>query len=72
MTGALNLVSPDTIERRVLVAVELRDPITGLLAGRAMCIRAPGLAPPTVTRAGQRKSTDLVGGEAGTLDELGR
>jgi hypothetical protein len=58
MTVALTLLSPDTIKRRMLVALELIDPVTGRPSGGAMRVRAPGFAPPTVTRAGQIVWTD--------------
>ncbi|MEI9852786.1 MAG: hypothetical protein WDN24_20150 [Sphingomonas sp.] len=52
MTASLTLLSPDTVKRRVMVALELVDPVTGRLAGAGMRIRAPGFAPPSITRAG--------------------
>ena len=58
MTGALDLMSPDTIERRMLVALVLIDPVTGRPAGGAMRVSAKGFAPPRVTRAGQIVWTD--------------
>lgn len=58
MTVPHTLTSPDTVKRRVMVALELVDPITGRLAGPDMRISGPGFATPSVTRAGQIVWTD--------------
>jgi len=56
--ASLALLSPDVVKRRVMVALELVDPITGRLAGAEMRIGGPGFATPSVTRAGQIVWTD--------------
>jgi hypothetical protein len=58
MTASLALLSPDIVKRRVMVALELVDPITGRLAGADMRVSGPGFAAPSVTRAGQIVWTD--------------
>ena len=58
MTASLTLLSPDIVKRRVMVALELVDPVTGRLAGADMRISGPGFAAPSVTRAGQIVWTD--------------
>ncbi|MDB5678518.1 hypothetical protein [Sphingomonas bacterium] len=53
MTAMLALQSPDTITHRMMIALELVDPVTGRAAGQAMRVHAPDFRPATVTRAGQ-------------------
>lgn len=58
MTASATLLSPDIIKRRVMVALELVDPVTGRLAGADMRVSGPGFAVPSITRAGQIVWTD--------------
>lgn len=65
------MLSPDTFRRRLLVALELIDPVTNRPAGAAMRVTAKGFAPPTVTRAGQIVWTDPEPPAARTIEIAG-
>lgn len=58
MSAVFPLAQADRIQRRVLLALELVDPITGRLAGHDLSVQAKGFSPPTVTRLGQIVWTD--------------
>ncbi|RSU75606.1 hypothetical protein BRX37_11215 [Sphingomonas sp. S-NIH.Pt3_0716] len=53
MTALFPLAHADRVKRRVLLALELVDPVTGQLAGEQMTVTAPGFRPPTITKLGQ-------------------
>jgi hypothetical protein len=57
--GFLKLASPDRIPRRALFALELVDPVTGLLAGAEMEVSLPGLRLPRVSSEGRLVWTDF-------------
>ena len=57
--GFLKLPSPDRIPRRAMFALELVDPVTGLLAGAEMEVELRGLRPPRVSSEGRLVWIDL-------------
>jgi hypothetical protein len=70
--GFLKLASPDRIPRRAMFALELVDPVTGLLAGAEIDVGLSGLRPPLVSSDGRLVWTDFDPSAPRTVRVTGR